>query len=212
MAPTLLDVVAAERHLRGAQPRFGPLIDSHGPYPIERNGRGQSHFELLSRSIVFQQLAGAAATTIWNRFRALVPGRLTPEAVLALPEELIRAAGLSGAKAASVRDLAAKVATGEVPLQRIARFDDEEVVERLTVVRGIGRWTAEMFLMFRLGRPDVWPAGDLGVRKGLALVTGTVEPPTMKEMPALGEPFAPYRSVAAWYCWRAVETITPEGW
>lgn len=136
-------------------------------------------------------------------------GAFTPDAVLALPDEKLRSAGLSGSKTVSIRDLALHVADGRLPLPRVARLGDEEAVDQLTQVRGIGRWTAEMFLMFRLSRLDVWPTGDLGVRNGYALVTGRPTPPTGRELEPLGEPFRPYRSVAAWYCWRAVDTLTP---
>ena len=162
--------------------------------------------------IVYQQLAGRAAAAIHGRFAALFDGDgPTPEAVLALPVDAIRAAGLSGAKTASIRDLATKVLDGSVKLDRIGRLSDEEIVRELTLVRGIGRWTAEMFLMFQLGRLDVWPVGDYGVRKGYALLFGHDELPTPKALMELGEPFRPYRSVAAWYCWRAADTVVPDG-
>lgn len=189
-------------------PAFAGLIDRHGPCPVGRR-RSRSHFEALVRAIVYQQLAGRAAAAIYGRFRALVPGPLTADAVLALPETAMRGAGLSGAKTASIRDLTAHVATGTVPLARISRLPDDEIVDRLVVVRGIGRWTAEMFLIFQLGRVDVWPAGDLGVRKGIADLAELAAVPTEREMPAVGARFSPHRSVAAWYCWRAAETVVP---
>jgi DNA-3-methyladenine glycosylase II len=133
----------------------------------------------------------------------------TPEAVLALPVERLRGVGLSGSKAASIRDLAEKVLAGSVQLDRIARFPDDEIVRELTLVRGIGPWTAEMFLIFQLGRLDVWPVDDYGVRKGYARLYGLAELPPPRELEPLGDRFRPYRSVAAWYCWRAVETVTP---
>lgn len=145
---------------------------------------------------------------IWGRTRALVDGPFRPEAVLALSDDRLRSAGLSGAKAASIRDLALHVGEGRLPLHRIARLVDDDVVDALTEVRGIGPWTAEMFLMFRLHRLDVWPTSDLGVRHGFARVTGRRQAPTPKELEPLGDPFRPYRSVAAWYCWRAMETVT----
>jgi len=161
-------------------------------------------FTALAESILYQQLAGAAAAAIHRRFVALFDGDLSPEAVLALPPRKLRAAGLSGSKAASIRDLAAKVADGTVPLDRIGRLPDEEIVTRLSVVRGIGRWTAEMFLIFQLRRLDVWPVGDYGVRKGYSLAYGLRDFLTPKQLEAEGERFRPYRTVAAWYCWRAV--------
>jgi 3-methyladenine DNA glycosylase/8-oxoguanine DNA glycosylase len=183
------------------------LIDRIGP-PDLREPRA-SAFEALARSIVFQQLAGAAASTIWGRFRALVPGTLTPERVLALDETALRGAGLSGGKAAAIRDLALKAGDGSVALRGLWRLSDEEVVERLVMVRGIGPWTAQMFLMFQLQRPDVWPVGDLGVRKGFSLIFEMDEMPSPDELDAAGEVFRPHRSTAAWYCWRAVDTVLP---
>ena len=160
--------------------------------------------------ICYQQLAGAAARAIHARFEALFTGPPTAAAVLALPDDALRSAGLSAAKASSIRDLAARVEAGDVRLARIGRCADEVVVGQLTTVRGIGRWTAEMFLMFQLGRLDVWPVDDLGVRKGYARIAGLANAPSAKELGPLGERFRPYRSVAAWYCWRAVDTIIPE--
>jgi DNA-3-methyladenine glycosylase II len=162
------------------------------------------HFAALAESILHQQLAGAAARAIHGRFIALFDGDLSPKAVLAVPPRKLRAAGLSRSKVASIRDLAAKVVDGTVPLQRIGRLADDEVVARLTVVRGIGRWTAEMFLIFQLRRLDVWPVGDYAVRKGYALAYGLRKLPTPKQLDAAGERFRPYRTVAAWYCWQAV--------
>jgi 3-methyladenine DNA glycosylase/8-oxoguanine DNA glycosylase len=169
----------------------------------------ESAFAALVRSIAFQQLAGRAAAAIHGRFVAALDGAVTPAAVLALPEEAFRAAGMSAAKTASVRDLAAKVADGTVPLDGVEALSDDEIVERLSRVRGIGRWTAEMFLIFQLGRPDVWPVGDLGVRKGYAQAHELAVVPTPRDLLALGEPYRPHRSIAAWYCWRAAETVLP---
>lgn len=194
----------AEQAICRVEPRFAPLVARHGPCPLPRRDR-QTHFEALARAIVFQQLAGKAATTIHGRVRAAVGTPFTPERVLATDPDALAAAGLSGNKRAALLDLAASVLDGRLPIRRLARLPDDEVVEALVEVRGIGRWTAEMFLMFRLGRPDVWPAGDLGVRKGIAVIQGLGEVPAMGAMPEIGAPFAPYRSVAAWYCWRAIE-------
>lgn len=162
-------------------------------------------FGSLARSIVFQQLAGRAASAIHGRFAALYDGTPTPAAVLATPEPVLRSVGLSANKARSIYDLAQKVAEGEVPLDGIERLPDDEIVARVTKVRGIGRWTVEMFLMFQLGRLDVWPVDDYGVRKGLSVTRGLADLLTVKELAAHGEAFRPYRSVAAWYCWRAAE-------
>ena len=182
------------------------LVRAHGPVRIPRSP--DSHFHALAESIVYQQLAGKAAAAIFGRFRALFDGDLTPEAVLKAKESALRGAGLSPNKMASIRDLAAKVADGALPLDNVARLRDEALIERLVAVRGIGRWTAEMFLMFQLRRMDVWPVDDYGVRKGYASAYGLKELPKPKELYALGEIYRPYRTAAAWYCWRAVDTVT----
>src|SRR3989475_11669058 len=178
------------------------LTKGTSPFHLPRPSRG--HFAALAESILHQQLAGAAARAIHGRFVALFDGDLSPEAVLAVPPRKLRAAGLSGRKVASIRDLAAKVVDGTVPLDRIGRLADEDVITRLSVVRGIGQWTAEMFLIFQLRRLGVWPVVEHGLRKGYALAYGLKRLPTSKELQALGERFRPYRTVAAWYCWRAV--------
>jgi 3-methyladenine DNA glycosylase/8-oxoguanine DNA glycosylase len=167
----------------------------------------RSHFHALARSIVYQQLAGAAARTIHDRVAALTPSGRFPTAteLLALPEERLRGAGLSRNKLASLRDLAERVGSGRLRLTSIARLDDEGVVERLVEVRGVGRWTAEMFLIFRLGRLDVMPATDLGVREGLRRLDGLGERPTPAEVLARAEPWRPLRSVASWVLWRLAE-------
>jgi len=183
-------------------PVMARLIDRSAPFNLPR--RSTRHFAALAESILYQQLAGAAAAAIHRRFLDLFDDGLSPESLLALPARKLRGAGLSGAKVAAVRDLAAKVAAGVVPLHRIGRLSDAEIVESLSLVRGIGRWTAEMFLIFQLRRLDVWPVGDYGVRTGYALAYGLPALPTPKELEAMGERFRPYRTVAAWYCWRAV--------
>ena len=160
--------------------------------------------------ICYQQLAGRAAAAIHGRFEALFDGPPTPEAVLALPFETLRGVGLSNAKATSIRDLATKVEEGQVELDRVARLSDDKVVSELVLVRGIGEWTAHMFLMFQLGRLDIWPVLDFGVRSGFARMYGLAEMPTPKPLVALGDPFRPYRSLVAWWCWRAADTVTPE--
>ena len=164
-------------------------------------------FGALVRSIMFQQLAGAAATAILGRFLKLFADGLSPTAVLALAPGSMRAAGVSGPKEAAISDLARKVADGTVPLADVDSLADDELVARLVQVRGIGPWTAEMFLMFQLGRLDVWPVDDYGVRKGWTLVHRKREMIKPRALQAEGEKFRPYRSVAAWYCWRAVENI-----
>ena len=200
---------AASDELAARDPAIARLVDTVGPCAIGTGRPARSHFAELARMVCYQQLAGAAARTIHGRFEALFAGPPTPEAVLALPETSLRGAGLSAAKAASIRDLAARVEAGEVRLARIGRFDDDEIVRQLVTVRGIGRWTAEMFLMFQLRRIDVWPVDDLGVRKGYARIAGLEEMPTSRALEPLGDRFRPYRSVAAWYCWRAVDVIAP---
>jgi DNA-3-methyladenine glycosylase II len=166
----------------------------------------ETHFAALVRAIVYQQLAGAAAAAIHGRLIAALGGEVAPERLLPLPDATLRSAGLSGNKTASLRDLAAKVLDGTVVLDppRLRAEGDAEVIARLSAVRGIGRWTAEMFLMFQLRRLDVWPTGDFGVRKGYGLAWG-IPMPAAKQLEPLGEPYRPYRSVVAWYCWRAAE-------
>lgn len=199
-------VVEATAALALQAPHFATYVDAFGPADLRRGRPRRTHFAELVRAICFQQLAGAAARTIHGRFEVVLDGDVTPEAVLALPVASMRAAGLSANKAASIRDLAEKVLGGEVELDRVARLSDEKIVSELTLVRGIGRWTAEMFLMFQLGRLDVWPVGDLGVRKGYAVIHGLAEMPSAKQLETLGDPLRPFRSVAAWYCWRAADT------
>ena len=166
----------------------------------------ETHFATLVRAIVYQQLAGAAAAAIHGRLIAALGGEVAPERLLSLPPETLRSVGLSGAKVASLQDLATKVLDGTVVLdpKGLRAQSDAEVVARLSTVRGIGKWTSEMFLMFQLRRLDVWPTGDLGVRKGFGLAWG-IPTPTVKELEPLGDPYRPYRSVVAWYCWRAAE-------
>lgn len=200
----------AER-LAASHPAIRPVVAVVGPPDLRRGRPRATHFAELSRAICYQQLAGAAARAIHGRFAGLFGGRPTPEAVLAMPVERLRAVGLSAAKTASIRDLADKVVAGDVRLARLGRVPDEEVVRELTLVRGIGRWTAEMFLIFQLGRLDVWPVDDLGVRKGYARLYRLADLPTPRELGAHGEVFRPHRTVAAWYCWRAVGTALPDG-
>ena len=186
---------------------FAELVRRVGP--VRLRPRAPDAFQILVRSIVYQQLAGKAAATIHGRVVEALDGVVSPEAVLAASEEALRGAGLSRSKLKAIRDLAEKSRSGEVPLDDLEDLDDEAVVERLTRVWGIGRWTAQMFLLFQLRRPDVWPVGDLGVRAGWARVHGREEPPSAGELEPLGEPYRPWRSAVAWYCWRAVDVITP---
>jgi DNA-3-methyladenine glycosylase II len=190
--PVLADLVA----------RVGPIRhrprDSDGP------------FAALVRAIVFQQLAGRAAQAIYGRVGATV-GDLTPEAFNAVSDADLRAAGLSANKLASLRDLSAKVLDGTLVLTRTSRRSDDELIARLTAVRGIGRWTAEMYLMFQLRRLDVWPVDDLGVRQGYGLAWKIDPPPSPKQLEPLGDRFRPYRSIVARYCWAAVPLLRPGG-
>jgi DNA-3-methyladenine glycosylase II len=197
----------AAAEVAARDPAFADIVRRSQPFRLSRSTqRGEDAFNILAASIVYQQLAGRAAAAIHGRFLALFDGHATPEAVLATPVETLRSVGLSGAKAASIQDLAAKVADGTVPVDRLARMKDADIVARVTRVRGIGRWTAEMFLIFNLRRLDVWPVDDYGVRKGWAVLHGMAELPKPKALDAEGEVFRPYRTAAAWYCWRAVET------
>jgi DNA-3-methyladenine glycosylase II len=195
-------------HLVRVDPAFGPVVAAAGPF--DPRPPDDDAFNSLARAIVFQQLAGRAARAIHGRFIALYDGRPTAEAILRTPVDDLRGVGLSGNKAASVLDLAQKVADGTVPLDHFEDLSDDEVVARLSTVRGIGRWTAEMFLLFQLRRLDVWPVDDFGVRNGYARIHAQAEPPTAKALEALGDVYRPYRSAAAWYCWRAVDTVLPE--
>lgn len=194
-------------HLRAAESRLDELIGRAGSFTL-RPVPTQSLFAALARSIVYQQLSGRAAETILGRVVALYhPKRFPgPSDILETPPERLRAAGLSNAKTAAIRDLAARTIDGTVPSIALARrMDDDALIERLTTVRGIGRWTVEMLLMFRLGRPDVLPLGDLGVRKGFARTFRTRSLPTPEAMRKRAEKWRPYRSVASWYLWRALE-------
>jgi len=176
---------------------------------IELRDPLEDGFAALVRSIMYQQLAGAAATAIHGRFLKLFAAGLSPTAVLALPDGAMRSAGVSGSKSAAILDLARKISDGTVPMQDLNDLSDDELVGRLVQVRGIGRWTAEMFLIFQLRRLDVWPVDDYGVRKGWAQAHDLKEPPKPKVLQAEGDRFKPYRTIAAWYCWRAVDTILP---
>ena len=207
MARIAKAVVEASEELARRDRVMRRIVAEVGPADLRRGRPARTHFAELARAICYQQLAGAAASAIHGRFDALFDGDgPTPEAVLALPVATLRSVGLSGNKTASIRDLAEKVVAGDVELDRVGRLPDDEIVRELTLVRGIGRWTAEMFLMFQLGRLDVWPVDDFGVRKGYGMLYGLTEMPTPKVLETLGEKFRPYRSVAAWYCWRAADT------
>lgn len=210
-------VSEALRDLAAIDPVMAGLIERHAPMPTGRVVPSTGRFEVLARAIAHQQLSGRAAATIWERVRVSVGGVVDPEAVVRSGPEALRACGLSVAKAASMVDLALATLDGRLDLASLGRRSDEEVVSRLVQVRGVGRWTAEMFLMSALRRPDVWPTGDLGVRVGYGRAWLDGRTPSPAELAELGRRFSPWRSVVAWYCWRATEepvqrsTATPSG-
>jgi len=196
---------SASEELAARDAVLAALVARHGPMRVSAAPPASRRFESLANAIASQQLNGRAAETIWGRVRGHVNGPFTAEAVLRVPETAWREAGLSGAKTASLVDLAEHVADGRVQLDRIGRLRDEEVLAHLTSVRGIGPWTAQMFLMFTLRRLDIWPTGDYGVRNGYGKAFHRGVMPTAKELEPLGDRFRPYRSVAAWYCWAAAD-------
>jgi DNA-3-methyladenine glycosylase II len=199
---------AIAKHIVRVDPAFAAVVRAAGPFAPP--APSTDPFNALARAIAYQQLAGRAAAAIHGRFLALFGTEPpTPATVLATAVEQLRACGLSGAKTAAILDLAVKFTDGTVPLDRLAGMSDDEVVVRLSEVRGVGRWTAEMFLLFELRRPDVWPVDDYGVRKGWTVIHGLAAMPAPRELTALGDPLRPHRSAAAWYCWRAVDTLTP---
>jgi 3-methyladenine DNA glycosylase/8-oxoguanine DNA glycosylase len=203
---------AAVRHLRSADPVLGKLIDAVGPCDLELRAAPDT-FAALARSVVYQQLSGKAASAIFARFCALghasdgkSKGCPTPEAILASPVGSLRAVGMSAAKERSLRDMAERSVSGKLPgMADLAAMDDEAVIAELGQVRGVGRWTAEMFLIFSLGRPDVLSGGDQGLRRGFQLAFDMAELPTPQELLDHGKLWAPYRSVASWYLWRSAE-------
>ncbi len=198
----------ALRHLKRADPVMAQLIGRIGPCRMRIRRR---RFEALARAIIFQQLAGSAAAAIYARFVKLFPGRSfpTPAQVLALPDERMRSAGLSRQKAAYLRDLAGHVADKSINFRKFAALSDDEIVAELIRVKGIGRWTAEMFLMFNLGRPDVLALDDLGLRSAAKQAYGLSALPTRRELEVLGEPWRPYRSAASWYLWQSTRVVLP---
>jgi 3-methyladenine DNA glycosylase/8-oxoguanine DNA glycosylase len=201
------DMKRAIDHLASTHPRFAELIAQSRRFDVVARPTMRP-FDSLAESIVYQQLSGKAAATIFGRVRALYGRKkwLDPKLVLATPDEKLRACGLSRSKTAALKDLAAKAIDGTVPSSRaLVRMADEEIIERLTTVRGIGRWTVEMMLIFDLGRLDVWPVADYGVQKGFAKTFGRRKLPTKKQFEKIGNKWRPYRSVAAWYFWRALD-------
>ena len=199
----MTDLAEAIAEVASRDPALAHLIALVGPI-VHRERNTDGHFGALARSIVFQQLAGRAASAILGRVIAAVGGELTAGAILAQSDETLRGAGLSRNKLLSLQDLSAKVIDGTVDLATTDEQSDEESVARLVSVRGIGPWTAEMFLMFELRRLDIWPTGDLGVRQGYGYTWGIDPPPNARQLTPLGDRFRPYRSVVARYCWEAV--------
>ena len=202
------DAKKALRELRASDALLARLIDDVGPLRLELKTTG-SVFGALAESIVYQQLTGRAAGTIYGRVCALFPrarGGFTPAHILAASDESLRGAGLSRAKVAALRDLAEKTSSGQLPvLAKVRRMDSADIIESLTQVRGVGRWTVEMLLIFRLARPDVLPVDDYGVRKGFAIAFGKRELPSARDLERYGERWKPWRSVASWYLWRAAD-------
>ena len=198
-------------HLRSADPRLAAVIDRVGECAFAPRAEG-THFGAVARAIVYQQLSGKAAGTIHRRFEELYGGRApTAAELLATPDERLRGVGLSRQKTSYLKDLATRVAAGEVPIESLDAMSDDEVLEALVRVKGVGRWTAQMFLMFRLGRPDVLPDLDLGVQKGLQLAHGLKTLPRPRDVLRLGESWAPYRTIASWYLWRLLDNGDGQG-
>lgn len=195
--------------LAGHDREVARLREIYGPPRLGRRLKVADRFRWLAESVAYQQLSGKAAATIWSRVETLLEGMVSPATIAVAGEERLRSTGLSRAKVASLLDMSHRVETGELDLGRVGRLDDEAVIEHLITVRGVGRWTAEMFLIFALRRLDVWPVDDLAVRKGYAKVFGLAETPTARELGPLGDAFRPYRTVMTLYCWQDLETVLP---
>lgn len=205
----MFSAAAAYRHLRSADAVVAGLIEAHGPY---RPRPAQDHLPSLMRTIMFQQLNGTAAQSIQRKWMALYSDEErypTPSEVLATTDEAFRGAGVSRQKAGYLRDLATHALAGSLDFTDIEDLPDDDVIARITGVKGLGEWSAHMFLMFQLGRPDVLPVGDFGVRNGMRAAYGLPEIPTPAQAREIGAPWAPYRSVGSWYMWRAVEGVAP---
>jgi 3-methyladenine DNA glycosylase/8-oxoguanine DNA glycosylase len=193
-------ILKARRHLGRRDPALKQLMKTVGPFTLQPTGVS---FLILVRAIISQLISTKAAITIFGRLEATLNGQVTPASILATEEETLRSVGLSGSKARGLRDLAERVTNGALPLDHLAELSDEEVTARLLPVHCIGRWTTEMFLIFALGRLDVLPVDDLGLRAGVRDVYGLTELPDRKSLQKLGERWRPYRSVATWYFWRS---------
>ena len=205
MTPQRSALAAAQASIAGVDPLLDALVERHGPCRLPPPAPAARRFEDLAESIAYQQLHGSAARAIWGRVITAFGGEVSADGLRAAGPGALRECGLSGAKVRSMLDLAERELDGRLRLTRIGRLDDEAVVAELTPVWGVGRWTAHMFLMFTLGRLDVWPTGDYGVRAGYGRAFGHDAAPGEKEMGPLGDRFAGARSLVAWYCWRAVE-------
>jgi DNA-3-methyladenine glycosylase II len=202
---------AAAEHIVAVDPAFAPIVESSPLCFLARPGnQPATHFAALVRSVIAQQLSTKVADTLTDRLTTALEGDVSPAKVLALDEELMRGAGLSGAKTRTIKGLAAALHSGDLDIEAaLASPDEHRLRSELTALWGIGRWTAEMFEMFTLHRLDVWPVGDLAMRRGWARLHGLSDDPGAKHLDPLGEPLRPYRSVAAWYCWREVDGDNP---
>ena len=210
---TARNVSVGVQALRDADDRLAVVIERVGPCTLRVQSDG-THFDHIARAIVYQQLSGTAAATIHGRFveRCGDGGPPTPEHVLAHDETVLRGCGLSTAKTAAIRDLARHVVDQQLPLHTIETLDDEAIIEALVKVRGVGRWTAQMFLMFRLGRPDVLPVLDLGVRKGAQRIYRMRALPEIDRLERVAKKWRPWSSIASWYCWRVLDLENVGGW
>jgi DNA-3-methyladenine glycosylase II len=208
--PSLRNAIVVESavlHLRKSDKRLRRVIDTVGPFTLKLQ---RDRFQMLVRSIVWQQISGKAATSIFNKLVAkLEGGKVTPDALAKLSAEEMRGAGISPQKLSYLQDLTARVLDGRVRLEKTARMSDAEVIAELTQIRGIGEWSAQMFLMFSLGRPDVFPHADLGIRSALRKLHELDDLPDRTLSHKLAEPWRPYATVASWYLWRSLDGITP---
>lgn len=200
----MADYRASVKYLKRVDPVLAQVIERVGPCRIQLRTDG-THYQALVRSIIFQQLSGKAAGTILARFNALYGGVPEPHAVLATHDERLRSVGLSRQKIGYLRDLSSKVTTGELPLDAVHDMEDEDLIEHLVQVKGIGRWTAQMFLMFRLGRPDVLPELDLGIQNAIKRAYRKRKRPAPKDVRKIGAKWSPHSTVACWYLWRSLE-------
>lgn len=203
MAITIAASRTISRRIVRLEPRFKPVVTEFGPCPIGVKRSSQSNFQSLAESILSQQLSTKAAATIIQRVSGLSDGRLDPQLLSKLSPRALRSAGCSESKARALRELAIAVVAGELPIRSLSRKTDEEIMDLLLPYFGIGRWTVEMFLIFQLGRQDIWPTGDLGVRRGWEKIHKLTSDVSIDELEEAGAKFTPHRTHLAWYCWRA---------